>query len=155
MLIRNSRVCTVTLPLLSLSTYFYYFYLQQEEILNARGTTLLLGIKFENYEVLDVLLQYFAQHHGIGNFQLPMSIALFKLIKITTAEGESKLSLAIVNSTNQIRAKCDFKLEDMRSLLKDNLQQWEFVKDSKFVKEVSTVFFMNNTIGIEIVMFSF
>ena len=79
-------LCTVTLPLLSLSTYFYYFYLQQEEILNARGTTLLLGIKIENCEVLDVLLQYFAQHHGIGNFQLPMSIALFKLIKITTAE---------------------------------------------------------------------
>ena len=135
--------------------YFYYFYLQQEEILNARGTTLLLGIKIENCEVLDVLLQYFAQHHGIGNFQLPMSIDLFKLIKIITAEDDSKLSLAIVNSTNQIRAKCDFKLEDMRSLLKDNLQQWEFVKDSKFVKEVSTVFFMNNTIGIEIVMFSF
>ena len=118
-----------------------YYYFQEEEILNARGTTLLLGIKFENYEVLDVLLQYFAQHHGIGNFQLPMSIDLFKLIKIITAEDESKLSLAIVNSTNQIRAKCDFKLEDMSSLLKDNLQQWEFVKDSKFVKEVSTVFY--------------
>ena len=131
------------LPLLHTFTIFF----QQEEILNARGTTLLLGIKFENYEVLDVLFQYFAQHHGIGNFQLSMSIDLFKLIKIITAEDESKLSLAIVNSTNQIRAKCDFKLEDMRSLLKDNLQQWEFVKDSKFVKEVSTVFFMNNTIG--------
>ena len=140
----------MTLPLLH--TFTKYFYFQQEEILNARGTTLLLGIKFENYEVLDVLFQYFAQHHGIGNFQLPMSIDLFKLIKIVTAEDESKLSLAIVNSTNQIRAKCDFKLEDMRSLLKDNLQQWEFVKDSKFVKEVSTVFFMNNTIGIEIVI---
>ena len=121
-------------------TYFYYFYFQQEEILNARGTTLLLGIKFENYEVLDALFQYFTEHQGIGNFQLPMSIDLFKLIKIITAEDDSKLSLAIVNSTNQIRAKCDFKLENMRSLLKDNLQQWEFVKDSKFVKEVSTVF---------------
>jgi len=119
-------------------TYFYYFYFQQEEILNTRGTTLLLGIKFGNYKVLDVLLQYFAEHHGIGNFQLPMSIDLFKLIKIITAED--KLSLAIVNSTNQIRAKCDFKLEDMSSLLKDNLQQWEFVKDSKFVKEVSSVY---------------
>ena len=139
----------MTLPLIHTMghTMYHYFYFQQEEILNARGTTLLLGIKFENYEVLDVLFQYFAQHHGIGNFQLPMSIDLFKLIKIITAEDESKLSLAIVNSTNQIRAKCDFKLEDMRSLLKDNLQQWEFVKDSKFVKEVSTVFFMNNTIG--------
>ena len=126
---------------------YYYFYFQQEEMLNARGTTLLLGIKFENYKVLDVLLQHFAQHHEIGNFQLPMSIDLFKLIKIITAEDDSKLSLAIVNSTNQIRAKCDFKLEDMRSLLKDNLQQWEFVKDSKFVKEVSMYwFFMNNTI---------
>ena len=121
-------------------TYFYYFYFQQEEILNARGTTLLLGIKFENYEVLDALFQYFTEHQGIGNFQLPMSIDLFKLIKIITAEDESKLSLAIVNSTNQIRAKCDFKLEDMSSLLKDNLQQWEFVKDSKFVKEVSSVY---------------
>ena len=140
----------MTLPLLH--TFTKYFYFQQEEILNARGTTLLLGIKFENYEVLDVLFQYFAKHYGIGNFQLPMSIDLFKLIKIVTAEDESKLSLAIVNSTNQIRAKCDFKLEDMSSLLKDNLQQWEFVKDSKFVKEVSTVFFMNNTIGIEIVI---
>mgnify|MGYP007048907552 CR=1 FL=1 len=114
--------------------------LQQEEMLNALETTLLLGVKFESNKVMDVLLQYFAQHHGIGNFQLPMSIDLFKLIKIITAEDESKLSLAIVNSTNQIRAKCDFKLEDMRSLLKDNLQQWEFVKDSKFVKEVSAAF---------------
>ena len=121
-------------------TYFYYFYFQQEEMLNALETTLLLGVKFKSYEVLDVLLQYFAQQNGIGNFQLPMSVDLFKLIKIITAEDESKLSLAIVNSTNQIRAKCDFKVEDMSSLLKDNLQQWEFVKDSEFVKEVSTVF---------------
>ena len=134
----------MTLPLIHTMghTMYHYFYFQQEEIFNARGTTLLLGIKFENYEVLDVLFQYFAQHHGIGNFQLPMSIDLFKLIKIITAEDESKLSLAIVNSTNQIRAKCDFKLEDMRSLLKDNLQQWEFVKDSKFVKEVSMYCFL-------------
>ena len=107
----------------------YYFYFQQKEMLNARGTTLLLGLKFESNKVLDVLFQYFAQI--IGHFQLPMSIDLFKLIKIITAEDESKLSLAIVNSTNQIRAKCAYKLEDMRSLLKDNLQQWEFVQDSK------------------------
>ena len=120
-------------------------------MLNALETTLLLGVKFESNKAMDVLLPYFAQHH-VGHFQLPMSIDLFKLIKIITAEDESKLSLALVNTTNQIRAKCDFKLEDMSSLLKDNLQQWEFVKDSKFVKEVSTVFFMNNAIGIEIVI---
>ena len=102
----------------------------------------MLGIKIENCEVLDVLLQYFAQHHGIGNFQLPMSIDLFKLIKIITAEDDSKLSLAIVDSTNQIRAKskCDFKLEQIHSLLKNDVQAREFVKDSKFIKEVSTAF---------------
>ena len=119
----------------------YYFYFQQEEILNARGTTLLLGVKFESNKVLDVLCQYFAQHHG-GHFQLPMSIDLLKHIKIITADDERKLSLAIVDSTNQIRAKskCDFKLEDIHSLVKNDLQQWEFVKDSKFVKEVSAAF---------------
>ena len=100
----------------------YYFYFQQEEMLNALETTLLLGVKFESNKVMDVLL--------------------LKLIKIITADDERKLSLAIVNSTNQIRAKskCDFKLEDIHSLVKNDLQQWEFVKDSKFVKEVSAAF---------------
>ena len=129
------NLCTMTLHL-----HITYFYFQQEEILNARGTTLLLGIRFENHEVLDVLFQYFAQI--IGHFQLPMSIDLLKLIKIITADDERKLSLAIVDSTNQIRAKskCDFKLEDIHSLVKNDLQQWEFVKDSKFIKKVSTAF---------------
>ena len=100
----------------------YYFYFQQEEMLNALETTLLLGVKFESNKVMDVLL--------------------LKLIKIITADDERKLSLAIVNSTNQIRAKskCDFKLEDIHSLVKNDLQQWEFVKDSKFIKKVSTAF---------------
>ena len=106
-------------------------------MLNALETTLLLGVKFESNKVLDVLFQYFAQI--IGHFQLPMSIDLL-ILKIISADDERKLSLVIVDSTNQIRAKCDFKLEDMGSLLKDNLQQWEFVKDSKFVKEVSSVY---------------
>ena len=102
----------------------YYFYFQQEEMLNALETTLLLGVKFESNKVMDVLL--------------------LKLIKIITADDERKLSLAIVDSTNQIRAKskskCDFKLEHIHSLVKNDLQQWEFVKDSKFVKEVSAAF---------------
>ena len=100
----------------------YYFYFQQEEMLNALETTLLLGVKFESNKVMDVLL--------------------LKLIKIITADDERKLSLAIVDSTNQIRAKskCDFELKDIHSLLKNDLQQWEFVKDSKFIKEVSTAF---------------
>ena len=110
-------------------------------MLNARGTTLLLGLKFESNKVLDVLFQYFAQI--IGHFQLPMSIDLL-ILKIITADDERKLSLAIVDSTNQIRAKskskCDFKLEDIHSLVKNDLQQWEFVKDSKFIKKVSTAF---------------
>ena len=119
----------------------YYFYFQQEEMLNALETTLLLGVKFESNKVMDVLLQYFAQHHA-GHFQLPMSIDLLKLIRIIAADDERKLSLAIVDSTNQIRAKskCDFKLEHIHSLVKNDLQQWEFVKDSKFVKEVSAAF---------------
>ena len=98
----------------------YYFYFQQEEMLNALETTLLLGVKFESNKVMDVLL--------------------LKLIKIITADDERKLSLAIVDSTNQIRAKCDFELEDIHSLVKNDFQQWEFVKDSKFVKEVSAAF---------------
>ena len=75
----------------------YYFYFQQEEMLNALETTLLLGVKFESNKVMDVLL--------------------LKLIKIITADDERKLSLAIVDSTNQIRAKskCDFKLEHIHS----------------------------------------
>ena len=119
----------------------YHFYFQQEEMLNARGTTLLLGVKFESNKVLDVLCQYFAQHHG-GHFQLPMSIDLLKHIKIITADDEGKLSLVIVDSTNQIRAKSkwDFELKDIHSLVKNDLQQWEFVKDSKFIKKVSTAF---------------
>ena len=99
----------------------------------------MLGLKFESNKVLDVLFQYFAQI--IGHFQLPMSIDLL-ILKIISAADVRKLSLVIVDSTNQIRAKskCDFKLEDIHSLVKNDLQQWEFVKDSKFVKEVSAAF---------------
>ena len=61
------------------------------------------------------------------------------------AYDENQLSLAIVDSTGQIRAKCDFRLEDMQSLLKYNLYQWELVKDLKFMNEVSTDFFLNKT----------
>ena len=98
----------------------------------------MLAIVFESLEVFDVLLKYFPQHHGIADFQLPMSL-IFNLtsIQIITADDERNLSLVIVDSTDQIRAKCDFELADMENLLKNDLQRWEFVKDSKFTK-VST-----------------
>ena len=101
----------------------------------------MLGIEFKSHEVLDVLPKYLAQHHGIVDFQLPTSL-IFNLtsIQIITADDERKLSLAMVNSTGQISAKCDFELEDMESLLKNGMHRWEFVTDSKFTK-VSTYYF--------------
>ena len=108
--------------------------------MNALETTILLGIKFVSYEVLDVLFKFFPQHHGIVDLQLPMSL-IFNLtsIQITTADDERNLSLAIVDSTDQIRAKCDFELADLESLLKNDMHRWEFVTDSKFIK-VSTIY---------------
>ena len=107
--------------------------------MNALETTILLAIVFESFDVLDVLIRYFSQHHGIVDLQLPMSL-IFNLtsIQITTADDERNLSLAIVDSTDQIRAKCDFELADMESLLKNDMHRWEFVTDSKSIK-VSTV----------------
>ena len=64
------------------------------------------------------------------------------------AYDENQLSLAIVDSTGQIRAKCDFRLEDMQGLLKNNLHQWELVKNLKFMKEVSTDFFFKQNLTI-------
>ena len=88
---------------------------------------------------MDVLLKYFSQHHEIVDLQMPMSLIFHSTsIQITTADDERKLSLAIVDSTDQIRAKCDFELEDMESLLKNDMHRWEFVKDTKYLK-VSTI----------------
>ena len=100
----------------------------------------MLGIVFESLEVLDVLFKYFSQYDGIVN--LPMNAFLLKFIQITTADDERNLSLAIVDSTNQIRAKCDFELADMESLLKNDMHRWEFVTDSKFIKVSTTIFFL-------------
>ena len=83
--------------------------------------------------------KYLAQHHGIVDFQLPMSLIFHSTsIQITTADDERKLSLAIVDSTDQIRAKCDFELKDMESFLKKDKHRWEFVTDSKFTKVSTT-----------------
>ena len=105
----------------------------------------MLGIEFKSHKVLDVLPKYLAQHHGIFDFQLPMSL-IFNLtsIQIIAADDERKLSLAIVDSTDQIRAKCDFELKNMESLLKNDLKKdmhrWELVTDTKYLK-VSTMDF--------------
>ena len=97
----------------------------------------MLAIAFESLEVFDVLIKYFSQHHGFVD--LPMTTFLLKFIQITAADDEKKLSLAIVDSTDQIRAKCDFELADMENLLKKDMHQWEFVTDSKFTKVSTTL----------------
>ena len=129
-------------PQTSLINTMYSFYFQQEEILNGLETTLLLGIKFVSYEVLDVLFKFFPKHHGIVDLQLPMSL-IFDLtsIQITTTDDERSLSLVIVDNTDQIRAKCDFEFElkDMESFLKKDMHRWEFVTDSKFTKVSTTL----------------
>ena len=94
----------------------------------------MLGIEFKSHEVLDVLPKYFSQHHGIVH----LPIHLLNFIHITTADDERNLSLAIVDSTDQIRAKCDFELKDMESFLKKDMHRWEFVTDSKFTKVSTT-----------------
>ena len=101
----------------------------------------MLSIVFESFEVLDVLFKYFSQHHGI----VDLPIHLLNFVHITTADDERNLSLAIVDdSTDQIRAKCDFELKNMESLLKNDLKndmhQWELVTDTKYLK-VSTMYF--------------
>ena len=100
----------------------------------------MLGIEFKSHEVLDVLPKYFSQHHGIVH----LPIHLLNFIHITTADDERNLSLAIVDSTDQIRAKCDFELKNMESLLKNDLKsdmhRWELVTDTKYLK-VSTMYF--------------
>ena len=75
----------------------------------------MLGIEFKSHKVLDVLPKNLAQHHGIIDFQLPMSLIckFNSYIEITTTDDERNLSLVMVNSTGQIRAKCDFELKDM------------------------------------------
>ena len=100
----------------------------------------MLSIVFESFEVLDVLLKYFSQHHEIVGFQLPMSL-IFNLtsIQITTTDDARNLSFIIVDSTDQIRAKCDFELKDMESFLKKDMHRWEFVTDSKFTKVSTTL----------------
>ena len=100
----------------------------------------MLGIEFKSHEVLDVLPKYLAQHHGIVDFQLPTSL-IFNLtsIQITTTDDERNLSFIIVDSTDQIRAKCDFELKDMESFLKKDMHRWEFVTDSKFTKVSTTL----------------
>ena len=103
----------------------------------------MLGIEFKSHEVLDVLPKYFSQHHGIVH----LPIHLLNFIHITTADDERKLSLAMVDSTDQIRAKCDFELEDIESLLKNDLPRWEFVTDTKYLK-VSTISKLNHKIPI-------
>ena len=109
--------------------------------MNGLETTILLGIRFVNYEVLDVLFKFFPKHHGIVDLQLPMSL-IFNLtsVQITTTDDERNLSFVIVDNTDQIRAKCDieFELKDMESFLKKDMHRWEFVTDSKFTK-VSTI----------------
>ena len=99
----------------------------------------MLGIEFKSHEVLDVLPKYLAQHHGTVDFQLPTSL-IFNLtsIQITTTDDERNLRLAMVDSTDQIRAKCDFGLADMESFLKKDMHRWEFVTDSKFTKVSTT-----------------
>ena len=120
----------------------YSFYFQQEEILNGLETTILLGIKFLSYKVLDVLFKNFPRHHGIVDLQLPMSL-IFNLtsIQITTTDDERNLSFVIVDNTDQIRAKCDFEFElkDMESFLKKDMNRWEFLTDSKFTKVSTTL----------------
>ena len=108
--------------------------------MNAQETTLFLAIAFESFDVLDVLLNNFSQHHEIVDFQLPMSV-IFNLtsIQITTTDDERNLSLAMVNSTGQISAKCDFELMDMESFFKKDMHRWEFVTDSKFTKVSTTL----------------
>ena len=94
----------------------------------------MLAIAFESLEVFDV----FSQHHGFVD--LPMTTFLLKFIQITAAaDDERKLSLAMVDSTDQIRAKCDFGLADMESFLKKDMHRWEFVTDSKFTKVSTTL----------------
>ena len=115
--------------------------------MNALETTILLAIVFESYEVLDLLPKYLAQHYGIIDFQLKMSISSLKSIQMTTADDERNLSLAIVDGTDQIRAKCDFELKNMESLLKNDIHRWELVKDTKYLK-VSTVSKLNHKIPI-------
>ena len=105
----------------------------------------MLAIAFESLKVFDVLIKYFSQHHGFVD--LPMTTFLLKFIHITTADDERKLSLAMVDSTDQIRAKCDFELEDIESLLKNDLPRWEFVTDTKYLK-VSTISKLNHKIPI-------
>ena len=138
------------IPLLH-TTYneYYDFYFQREEIFNALETTILLGIEFKSHEVLDVLPKYVAQHYGIVDFQLKIpKMSIFKSIQMTTAaDDERKLGLAMVDSTDQIRAKCDFELEDIESLLKNDLPRWEFVTDTKYLK-VSTISKLNHKIPI-------
>ena len=100
----------------------------------------MLAIAFESLEVFDVLIKYFSQHHGI----VDLPIHLLNFVHITTADDERNLSLAIVDSADQIRAKCDFELKNMESLLKNDLKndmhQWELVTDTKYLK-VSTMYF--------------
>ena len=111
--------------------------------MNALETTILLAIVFESFEVLDVLTKYFSQHHGI----VDLPILLLNFIHITTADDERNLSLAIVDSNDQIRAKCDFELKDMQSILKINFHRLELVKETKYLK-VSTISKLNNKIPI-------
>ena len=93
-------------------------------------TTILLGIVFESYEVLDILISYFAQLRGNFDFQLPMSLILFKFIQISVSDdGDNALRFALVDSTHHIRALCPFQLEDMGALAKRESFYWKFLKN--------------------------
>ena len=103
------------------------------------GTTILLGIVFESFEVLDVLMTYFAKSNENVNFQLPMSIVLHKFVQIISSHDERKWSYAIVDSTHRIRAICSFQLENMGAVAKSDSLYWELLKTSISTKASTRV----------------
>ena len=67
----------------------------------------MLGIEFKSHKVLDILPKNLAQHHGIVDFQLPMSLIIKfnSYIEITTTDDERNLSLVIVDSIIEFSKK--------------------------------------------------
>ena len=96
-----------------------FIYFQYEESLKALGTTMLLASEFESKEVLNVLDKHFPTRF---------------FTQITVSKDGNSLAMAIVNSSQQIKAQFQFKLEEMDAVSQKNANPWEFLKTPKSIK---------------------
>ena len=96
-----------------------FIYFQSEESLKALGTTMLLASEFESKEILNVLDKH---------FPTPF------FTQITVSKDGNSLAMAIVDSSQQIKAQFEFKLEEMDAVSQKIAHPWELLKTPKSIK---------------------